>query len=125
MPSTAKPHASGAPDPDRYVRLPQAVLDRRKARHAQLLDAMQAQGFYTPSGAKKFSGYAELIRDFLYWYFGLTTGTMTPGVGATSSVPGLAGALRTSTAPSSEDLSSPDELASGYSDDLATGYFAR
>ncbi len=89
---------------------------------------MQAQGFYTPSGAKKFAGYAELIRDFLYWYFGLTTGTMTPGVGAVSSVPGLTNALRSPAAPVSEDLRrepDPHGLASGYSDDLATGYFAR
>ncbi len=116
MPSAAKSCSSFTLDPERYVRLPQVVLDRRKPRHAQLLDAMQAQGFYTPAEDKKFLGYAELVRDFLFGYFGLTAENLASGVGGPASVPAHA-TLH-------DPVSGLGAPQSDHSDDLAASYFS-
>ncbi len=101
-----------------YTRLPQVILDRENPRHVQLLDVMQEQGFYRPEEAKKFIGYAELIRGFLFWYFGLAPHEFLPGA-PQAEVPGSTVSrtvltARTSRFENAAQVANSDDLVADY-----------
>ncbi len=111
------------PPTDPYIRLPQVLLDQANPRHMRLLAVMRERGFYRPEGAKKFVGYTELVRGFLFSYFGLSAFDLPPvGVVVTelaAELPAISGSRRIA------PPETGDEDAVSATDDMATGYFAQ
>ncbi len=110
-----------SPALDEYFRLPQVILDRSNPRHMELLEAMRQRGFYRPDSSKRMTGYAELVRSFLFWYFGLSPWEMP--VGAPLHLPGAADEKPTA-APGPAALPIDGEQAADVaeSDDLVASY---
>jgi hypothetical protein len=100
--------------PDDYFRLPQVVLNRRNPRHMELLEAMHRRGYYGLDGSRRMTGYAELVRSLLFWYFGLSPWEMP--VGAAETQPPVAAGHTVLPVDDEEttDVAESDDLVASY-----------